>query len=127
MHVNGRLSIKNDISSLKMTIAHESRKIKSGLNIEYLEKRICFWGLNTTKETTQVFFKIRHDLHKIFSKLMLYTHRNVSRILQPRSGDYFIDIFSKGTCLAVSMNEPSYSKSLHLGRTCITRQPAFQK
>ncbi len=89
-----------------MTLATESRQIMSGVYIGYPNDGF-FCGASSAQKKKTTFLKIEHNLPYIFSGLMLLTHHSISSILYLRSGDYFIDTFSKETWLAVGMNGTS--------------------
>ncbi len=89
-----------------MILADEQRKIVSEIYIGYPSKRIWELALISTKETTHVFTQ-KHDNPYIFQKIILFSLHNVRRELSCRSRYSFMDMFSKETRIAASMNEAS--------------------
>ncbi len=70
------------------------------------KKRIWLWALISTKDTNRVStYKTRLPLH--FQKIILFSLHNVRRELSCRSRYSFMDMFSKETRIAASINEAS--------------------
>ncbi len=78
------------------------------------KKRIWLRALISTKKQP-TFLHIKHNYPYIFQKLILFSLHNVSRELSCRSRYSFIDMFSKETRIAASMNEAS---SMPKGMKC---------
>ncbi len=63
----------------------------------------CVCGASSAQKKKNHVLKDKTRLTPNFK--VLFSHHDVRKILSRRSGDYFIDIFSKDTSLAASMNE----------------------
>ncbi len=64
-------------------------------------------GLSSALKKQPTCLHIKHDYPYIFQKLFLFSPHNVSRELSCRSWYSFMDMFSKETRIAASMNEAS--------------------
>ncbi len=64
-------------------------------------------GLSSAQKKQHAFLHIKHDYPYIFQKIILFSLRNVRKGLSCRSRYSFMDMFSKETRVAASMNEAS--------------------
>ncbi len=64
-------------------------------------------GPSSAQKKQPTFLHIKHDYPHIFQKIILFSLHNVSRELSCRSRYSFMDMFSKETRIAASMNEAS--------------------
>ncbi len=86
-----------------------------------IKKRTWLWALISPKETTHV-LHIKHDYPYIFQKINLFSLPNVRRELSCRSRYSFMDMFSKETQIAASMNEESsMPKGMKWSVACVVK------
>ncbi len=64
-------------------------------------------GLSSAQKKQPTFLHTKHDYIYIFQKIILFSLYNVRRELSYRSRYSFMDMFSKETRIAASMNEAS--------------------
>ncbi len=72
-------------------------------------------GPSSAQKKQFTFLHIKHDYPYIFRKIILFSFHNVRRELSCRSRYSFMDMFSKETRIAASMNEAS---SMPKGMKC---------